>query len=1140
MQYGSSPDERGRSLLVLSRRRGAPMNMGSAPNFTRRSLSAFYCPNVRGRESGAALVLVLLLTAVLTALVTLFLSTTGKYVSVSTSALEGERADQMLEVAWKQIVTNLGNEMVAGSQNPAAPEVSPFVAYVTPEGTGRLMFPANARASVPSRNAPENQPNLVKFSSRDAAFFNADHAPETFPWAKIVPPALPAAPVSSEEPSKNRIFVSSDRWKLSGLLSPGVPQPVPDWYLLTGGGEKRLNLLTNEANPIVARYAFMIFDEGGLADLSVAGFLSKASSALIGGKGTPHFLDLRSLLRDAGMSGPQAVAFNDALISWRDEGSLKRPGYPLDLLRVPFGIPGRTFSGNRQWTGRVGLTRMVRNHRSGPPDARENFLQYVGTFSRSLEQPSLAPLQAGRFGSSPPLIRHPSEGGNDGAGWDADSRHRNPLTRLSPPFLQVRVLTPFTRGEGERARVGEPLVNRRFPLTRLALVGHRSVAKEGSEIESFFGLTRESFHKPWIYRNGASRILTLHEVSLLPAGRAREPDFIEMLKAAIQGGVLAPNNPSMHEDWETSLDIAVIQIAANLIDQYDADDFPTPISFAPEDGGRILRGIEDLPYFQGVRTCVSTLQPENPFEPFVPAEGQAPVIFKRGVGSRERKDTLIWQKVYLWNPHRLSKLGGDGKTSKLVRLFVTCDTSFSVSARQVAPMKDGATVVPEIASLPNAEGLKPDGEQFRVLLEASDRDAFYKPVPVGISDDPRSPRVQRGESNTLPAGVTRDSVGNLVFGVGIADLFRAFSATVGTRTYSVLPSSFLIEAPPLITYRLEYLEEGSVPGESETWVAYDEKKVPLVQEIPIGAFDWQYEGPLNIFPDPRTCRLGPVLQQEGQTAEELLSTYFVNAGDSVSDYADADGVIRRGMGAAVPGFSPLDEVARPRLLNRPFRNVGEIAFASSGNPWKQLDLSTTESGYAGLLDIFAVSSLELPSPLAAGRINLNTRQFPVLKAALNEASRSCETDESDPLLTAEVESLAAALLEESKRQPLRNLSELVGRWKGGAASGVGVIGSRVYDGFAAKITPSLVGEPARQSAVRALADMGDTKVWNLFIDVIVQTGRYPRMGLGPMKGKGVAGLNAFVVEGERRAWVHVALDRLTGQLLDSQVEFPIE
>jgi len=46
--------------------------------------------------------------------------------------------------------------------------------------------------------------------------------------------------------------------------------------------------------------------------------------------------------------------------------------------------------------------------------------------------------------------------------------------------------------------------------------------------------------------------------------------------------------------------------------------------------------------------------------------------------------------------------------------------------------------------------------------------------------------------------------------------------------------------------------------------------------------------------------------------------------------------------------------------------------------------------------------------------------------------------------------------------------------------------------------------------------------------------------LGLVAGKGVAGLNAFVVEAERRAWVHVAIDRLTGELLDSQVEFPIE
>ncbi len=47
------------------------------------------------------------------------------------------------------------------------------------------------------------------------------------------------------------------------------------------------------------------------------------------------------------------------------------------------------------------------------------------------------------------------------------------------------------------------------------------------------------------------------------------------------------------------------------------------------------------------------------------------------------------------------------------------------------------------------------------------------------------------------------------------------------------------------------------------------------------------------------------------------------------------------------------------------------------------------------------------------------------------------------------------------------------------------------------------------------------------IDVIAQGGRYPR---------GVSDLKDFVVEGEQRIWVHVSIDRLTGNVIDQSVE----
>ena len=63
--------------------------------------------------------------------------------------------------------------------------------------------------------------------------------------------------------------------------------------------------------------------------------------------------------------------------------------------------------------------------------------------------------------------------------------------------------------------------------------------------------------------------------------------------------------------------------------------------------------------------------------------------------------------------------------------------------------------------------------------------------------------------------------------------------------------------------------------------------------------------------------------------------------------------------------------------------------------------------------------------------------------------------------------------------------------------------------------------------MRALVDVGTTRTWTLLIDLVAQTGRYP---------KSAAGLSDFMVEGEKRYWLHVSIDRMTGQVVDRQVE----
>ena len=51
------------------------------------------------------------------------------------------------------------------------------------------------------------------------------------------------------------------------------------------------------------------------------------------------------------------------------------------------------------------------------------------------------------------------------------------------------------------------------------------------------------------------------------------------------------------------------------------------------------------------------------------------------------------------------------------------------------------------------------------------------------------------------------------------------------------------------------------------------------------------------------------------------------------------------------------------------------------------------------------------------------------------------------------------------------------------------------------------------------------------IDVIAQSGRYPA---------NAGSLANFMVEGEKRYWLHVAIDRFTGEVIDQQLEAVFE
>jgi hypothetical protein len=275
--------------------------------------------------------------------------------------------------------------------------------------------------------------------------------------------------------------------------------------------------------------------------------------------------------------------------------------------------------------------------------------------------------------------------------------------------------------------------------------------------------------------------------------------------------------------------------------------------------------------------------------------------------------------------------------------------------------------------------------------------------------------------------------------------------------------------------------------------------------------------------------------------------------------------------------------------------VAELGCVFRDTPWKNLDFFTPESADNALLDSFCISENTNPDALVAGKVDLNTRHQPVLQAIvsggmLDDAQVGLGVDTPASItantLSAAVASALVARTTDTNTPgngPLINPADLVGRYNVstgpltvssslyfGPNNGTPLLtpgngfsdGKLSYTGFSGGTWDSASGAPKisspstdlisafnatypasqnlnglqetlkyvqrfHEGPIRALAASGQTRVWNLMLDLIVQTGRYPQSATG---------LKSFMVEGESRCWVHLAIDRLTGQVIDKQIE----
>ncbi len=1168
------------------------------------------------RERAFALVVVLSFVVLLTVLLVSFFSRAIWQRGTANSSLNQAKADELARSALDLLTSDLKQEIA-----------DPTASTATTANNVTVYTPLAAANMVPVRNAQVTGttaiPNLIRISSG-----NAISAPGV---------DQQASGAVSTGTSQNGRTVSLARWNqhyLIPLKTPGTPTdttPVagfaaPNWVYITSNGGPTSPPVSTPSSNVVGRYAYAMYDESGLLDMNVAGYPADPSTTTVppayAPKGGLAFADLTKLIA-SGTTPLITQAGVNNLVGWRNYASLTNGG-----LTFGGAFPSLTLTGSTVPT--VYRTAMLANtngflkasttaaatgqtdqafhnrqelinlalaiYQAAPTSFNPTALQYLGTFSRGVNAPSWAPATP------------------TGSTIDYAQQSKTPTpdtsTAVNRDLANVRFSTAGTvthyNDDGTtstyQVSAGDPLIQRRFSLAKLAwLTPSGPAAGKTAAVTACFGLTWQS--GPWYWEYSAAStspvgIKTLSQVA--SETPPREPNFFELLKAGILTGSLG-RDPGKgcdasgvagvgvyageYDTYKTERNLQILQIGANIIDQFDTDSYPTAIhlstfaGLAPADDYCIqtVYGIENLPYPEG-------LQPIAIADP-VPPSAASPGTLK------------FWLQPSLWNPHQppVSALTGYPSSFR-VYAYGGAYVGWNISG---GTLRYGPVTTYDDGGAGSSLG----SVYFNNPADATS--PFYStPLALTLNMPSGSIAAIVDQTNTPTTNYYMSKWSGLPADGGNTPNQFAGIALAADTNYNPNPSTDVVNKylvpNPVLYVSLQYkgtdgnYHPYSFMGRMEvsgSKLKFFHPGPELTLTVP-GQTNVSGWGPER--PDPRTDRFGESVQWWGQSKINLtmntgpsayrqpegsaaggtfaipylpssftyLPTYTAggSTGGAISHwaendknssitpnayYSDPDGIVRYGddyrwitasgdgcemyLGSAT--VSPVNTLTstatgsakahRPVVLNRPLRSVGELGFAFRDLPFKTLDFWSPTSADAALLDLFAVA--DAPT-VTAGQINLAAVTVPVLRAILSG------TFKSDALATqmsdTDVQSLCAKIANDvTANGPYKNRADLatrLGPLVAGPSSATYGIDTSVTANY------NWVNKAYAEAPIRALADVTNTRTWNVMIDVIAQSGVFPPNATDISKG--------FVVQGERRYWLHVAIDRYTGKVVDQQLE----
>ena len=1213
---------------------------------------------LRSRERGAALIIVLAFVVLFAGVGVAYLSRTIGDRQVANSSFNQSNVDQLAQGAMNNIIGDFRQEVSFGSASPA-PSFSangstlnlyvpcmnvgcttptPFPGWNTcPNGTATILpimpifYPSPAPGTTPAI------PNLIRRS------VNNDPIP-------CPARASRASAVNSlANASANGRSVSLARWN-SHYMIPGRSNPIttgyaapnywaPDWVFVNDQG---VTVINNADTSVIGRYAYMIYDEGGLLDMNAAGYPSPTSILQYGRKGSLAFTDLTAM-----SPSPLSTTAIDNIVGWRNYASAQASGT----------FPNLNFSNTNSWNTYYNFILsdptniQLTNYVTGLP-----LTYFTNSFLTTSQAPAVNRQTDQAFAQRQTLIKLGSAAGvvdplqylgtfsleslSTIPQWSPttpDSINPNFQTLLAGPPPTPSPTSPpvtaFTRNDGTIAYVGDYFVNRRFLLQRLnwltykgpsatvanggtrnavptsapaigdpdydlwlltrgALVGDVNSIRFGltsaflqqgtaANILKYFGLVwQDATNQPdptqrerWNYvgHNGGNLpASTIADISTLT--NTREPDFFELLRAGILNNSLGdtfasyPELPIAHQQSQV---LHVLTIGANLIAQSRADSYPVRI--ACNVGGTTMEaiGAVRLPYINSLAACpvgvtansggMNWLLVPNLWDPFRDSWD----LTEASAGNNGNKP--LSTPGYLRPPIRIT-IQGTGTGGSATVSFGTATTVTS-SGRIASASQIGTAVTFGPSSQPLATG---------TLTSAGGRDGFLQAMRMGVQDltanlgsafntstlgslvpswnDVARPQNDNSTnlrtdhfavfriSANIPAATTGYPV--LILNPGFQIDMEYQSPTDNTKWY---PYSFLQGNNATSTWiasnlnvATTYSQYGTPAGNSAPTIVNFATTTPTRWDQATGGVAALAKAPMFAKADPRSIRYNSQIGALTLTANNagIIGSIWPSSSVSVPDmpgainpagYSQTTG---DNAPAALAGANsnPYSEVSansdalRPVIMNRPFRSVGEMAYAFRDQPFRTLSFSwapTNPNPDAGLLALFSVNDYTDSSGTRGGVINLNSRQAPALAAVLTNTITQENTPRNNngtsplpvPLASPTANNVATNLTQSTITAPFVN------------RAGLPTLIANVPDSTG--LGPSQA-KTQRESIARALGEVDQTRTWNLLIDVIAQSGRYPP--------NAASFENGFVVVGEQRYWVHVAIDRFTGRVIDKQIE----